>query len=54
MTISLTVKRTADGFQVAGSTEIVFADYGIEDPSNPAVQTQDRGLLELAMTFAKA
>jgi polyisoprenoid-binding protein YceI len=30
LTISLTVKRTADGFQVAGSTDILFADYGID------------------------
>jgi polyisoprenoid-binding protein YceI len=54
LTFSLTVKRTADGFQVAGSTDIAFADFGIEDPSNPAVQTENHGLLELAMTFAKA
>ena len=54
VTISLTVKRTAAGFQVAGSIDLLFADYGIPDPSNVAAKTADHGLLELAMTFLKA
>lgn len=52
--IPLLVKRTEAGFALTGSTTIAFADYKIEDPSNPAVKTEDHGLLELAMTFAKS
>ena len=53
VTIPLAVKRTETGFALTGVTTIAFADYKIEDPSNPAVKTEDHGLLELAMTFAK-
>ena len=54
VTFPLTVKRTASGFQVAGSADLLFADYGIQDPSNVAAKTANHGLLELAMTFVKA
>ncbi len=54
ITIPLQVKRTANGFEVIGSTSIKFTDYGISDPSNPAAQVEDNALLELALTFAKA
>jgi polyisoprenoid-binding protein YceI len=54
ITIPLTIKRTVTGFQVTGSSDIVFADYGIVDPSNAAVKTENHGLLELAITFVRS
>jgi polyisoprenoid-binding protein YceI len=53
ITIPLQVKRTTGGFEVIGSSDIVFTDYGISDPSNPAAQVENHATLELALTFAK-
>jgi polyisoprenoid-binding protein YceI len=53
ITIPLQVKRTATGFAVIGSSDIVFTDYGIPDPSNPAAQVENHATLELALSFAK-
>lgn len=40
---------------VVGSTQIVFADYGISPPRAPAVlSVEDRGILELQLVFVPA
>lgn len=39
---------------VLGSIDIVFADYGIANPSNGFVKTGDTGLLEFVLAFARA
>ena len=46
VTFDVQAQQTGDTIQIVGSTDIVFADYGIEDPSSPGVATQDHGLLE--------
>jgi polyisoprenoid-binding protein YceI len=55
-TVSFTVQvgRTAQTFEVAGQIPVTFADYRIENPSFGPVSTQDHGLLEFRLEFAKA
>lgn len=54
VTIELEARRTGDVFEVAGSLPIVFADWGIPDPSNVAASVGDEGTLELLLVLAKA
>ncbi len=53
VTIDVQAKKTGDTFEVVGSTNIVFADYGIPKPNQPGITTQDHGLLEFDLHFAK-
>jgi polyisoprenoid-binding protein YceI len=39
---------------VLGSIPVVFADYGIANPSNAGVTTEDNGLLEFVLVFEPA
>ena len=51
----LQAERTATGIEVSGSIPIVFADYGIENPSFAGfVTTQDHGLLEFLVKFSQS
>jgi polyisoprenoid-binding protein YceI len=54
-TISFAVDARFDGstIQIAGSIDVVFAEWGIPNPSNPVVSTEDRGLLEFLLTFTR-
>lgn len=52
---ALQAERTATGIEVSGSIPIVFADYGIENPSFAGfVTTQDHGLLEFLVKFSRS
>lgn len=53
--VTLTVEgRLSDGtIEVAGSINIVFADWGIPNPSNPAITTEDNGELEFLLLFSR-
>ncbi len=54
--INVDVKARRDGatLQVTGNVRILFADYGIDDPSLPPfVKTENNGLLEFAIVFAR-
>ena len=53
VTLEVTAKQTADSIAVAGSTDVKFSDYSIKNPSNGAVTTQDHGLIEFLLVFAK-
>ena len=47
--------RLADGrIEIAGSTTVVFADFGIPDPSLPGISTEDRGTLEVLLVMERA
>ena len=47
--------RTTDGrIGVLGSIPVVFADYGIDNPSFGAVRTEDEGLVEFVLVFEPA
>ena len=53
VTFDLQAERTATGFTVAGSIPIVFADYGIPDPSAGPAQVGDEGELEFLVVFTR-
>ncbi len=54
--VTLTVKgqRTASGIEVTGSIPIVFANWNIPNPSFGPVSTDDHGVLEFLLVFARA
>ena len=55
VTFTLQAERTSAGIEVSGSIPIVFADWGIANPSfGSFVTTQDHGLLEFLLTFSRA
>jgi polyisoprenoid-binding protein YceI len=55
VTFTLEAERTTAGIEVSGSIPIVFADWGIANPSfGSFVTTQDHGLLEFLITFSRA
>jgi polyisoprenoid-binding protein YceI len=55
VTFTLQAERTSAGIKVSGSIPIVFADWGIANPSfGSFVTTQDHGLLEFLITFSRA
>jgi polyisoprenoid-binding protein YceI len=54
VTFDLTAKVSGQNINVAGSTDIVFADYGIDNPSAGPAQTGDDGILEVQLFLAKA
>ncbi len=53
VTFPLTAEYTSGKIGVFGNISIVFADYGIPNPSNSFVQTGDDGLLEFVLVFAR-
>jgi polyisoprenoid-binding protein YceI len=46
-------RRNGANIEVNGSIPILFADYGIPNPSIGPVTTEDNGLLEFVVVFAK-
>jgi polyisoprenoid-binding protein YceI len=51
--IPLKAQRNGNNIEVNGSLDVTFADYGIDNPSLGPAQTQDHGLLEFLLVFAK-
>jgi len=54
VTLPLQAKRNGNTIEVNGSLNIVFADWGIGNPSFGPVTTEDHGLLEFLIVFAPA
>ncbi len=55
VTVPLTVARSGAAVQVSSQMPIVFADYGIPNPSFAGfVQTQNHGIVEVLLHLAKA
>ena len=54
VTFSLTGKRSGTTIQVSGSIPIVFADWGIGNPSFGPVTTEDHGVMEFFLVFQHA
>lgn len=54
VTFDVQAQKHGEEIQVVGSTDIVFADFGIPDPSTPGISTQDHGLLEFDLRFVPA
>jgi polyisoprenoid-binding protein YceI len=53
VTFDVTAKKTGNSIAVSGSFDVKFADYNINNPSANFVTTQDHGLIEFALAFAK-
>jgi polyisoprenoid-binding protein YceI len=55
VTVELQARRNGSNIEVNGTIPIVFADYGIPNPSFAGVvTTEDHGVLELLVVFAPA
>jgi len=55
VTITLTAERVGAQLKVAGQIPVLFSDYNIQNPSlGGFVTTQDHGLLEFLLVFARA
>jgi polyisoprenoid-binding protein YceI len=54
VTFDVQAQQTGHTIQVVGRTDIVFADYGIPDPSTTGISTQDHGLLEFDLHLVPA
>ena len=53
VSLDLQVRQLGETFEVAGSVPIVFEEWGIPNPSNPAASVGDQGLLELLLVLTK-
>ena len=53
VTFPIDAQYDSSTIQVAGSIAVVFADWGIPNPSNAVVTAQDHGLLEFLLTFTR-
>lgn len=54
VTFPLTAEYSGNQIAVLGNIEVIFAEYGIPNPSNNFVKTGDDGLLEFVLVFARA
>lgn len=54
VTFPLSARRTGGTIEVQGTIPIVFADYGIPNPSFGPVTTEDHGELEFLVAFTKS
>jgi polyisoprenoid-binding protein YceI len=53
VTAQLTARRTGDMIAVSGSIPIKFADWNIPNPSTAGISTQDNGVVEFLVNFAR-
>jgi polyisoprenoid-binding protein YceI len=54
VTFEVTAKQENGLIGVQGGIPVVFNDYGIANPSNGGVQTEDHGLVEFVLVFEPA
>jgi polyisoprenoid-binding protein YceI len=54
VTFDLKAQRDGSNVKVNGTIPIVFADYGIPNPSFGPASTEDKGVIEFLVVFAKA
>ncbi len=54
VTVPLTVVRSGATLTINGQVPVVFADYGIDNPSFGFVKTEDHGTIEVLLHLAKA
>ena len=53
VTIDIVARRNGSNIEVTGSLGIVFDEWGIPNPSNAAVSTEDEGELELLLVLTR-
>lgn len=54
VTIQLEARHIDGRIEVIGSYTVVFADWGIPNPSRPGIDTEDEGILEVLLAFEPA
>jgi polyisoprenoid-binding protein YceI len=54
VTFDVTAQTTGGRIGVLGSIPVLFADYGIDNPSFGAIKTEDNGLVEFVLVFERA
>jgi polyisoprenoid-binding protein YceI len=54
VTFEITAESNGERIGVLGNIPVLFADYGIDNPSFGAVTTEDDGLLEFVLVFEPA
>ena len=54
VTTNVTAKRTGGTIEVNGTIPVVFADYGIPNPSFGPANTEDHGEIEFLVAFTKS
>lgn len=53
VTVEVTAQSDGDSIGVLGSIPITFTDFGIDNPSNPAVSLEDDGIVEFVLVFER-
>lgn len=53
VTIPLEARHANGRIEVVGSYTVVFADWGIPNPSRPGIDTEDHGVLEVLLSFER-
>jgi polyisoprenoid-binding protein YceI len=53
VTFDVTAEARNDRIGVLGSIPVVFADYGIANPSTATIKTEDDGLVEFVLVFER-
>jgi polyisoprenoid-binding protein YceI len=53
VSFDVSARRNGTDIEVNGTIPVVFADWGIPDPSRPGISTEDNGLLEFLLVFAR-
>ncbi len=53
VTFEVTAQASADSIGVLGNIPITFTDFGIDNPSNPAVSLEDDGVVEFVLVFER-
>jgi polyisoprenoid-binding protein YceI len=53
VTFDVQAQLNGDVINIVGSTDIVFADYGIPQPDTGGITTQDHGLLEFSLVLTQ-
>ena len=54
VTFEVTAQTTGGRIGVLGSIPVLFSDYGIDNPSNGIVTTEDNGLVEFVLVFDRS
>ena len=52
--LDVSARLAGGSIEISASTEIVFAEWGIPDPSLPGISTEDRGVLEVLLVMVRA
>lgn len=54
VTLDVTAKKSGTSIAIAGSTDVVFSDYDIDNPSTGGITTEDHGLIEFLLVAVTA